>query len=180
MAEEIAENLARGLTEEEARRQAYLKFGSIRRVREEVWRQNSPSFLDSLSRDISHAVRRLRRSPTLVLTVMVSLGVGIAANVFIFTAVNKLLLQTPPIGHPETLLDLHPTLEHGQRVGRLTSSMYDNLQEHVRSFSGIAAYDDFFRPRWRPWRAGTLVGPERDDEFLRRRRASDGHGPRLP
>ncbi len=143
MAEEIAENLARGLTEEEARRQAYLKFGSIRRVREEVWRQNSPSFLDSFSRDISHAVRRLRRSPTLVLTVMVSLGVGIAANVFIFTAVNKLLLQTPPIGHPETLLDLHPTLEHGQRVGRLTSSMYDNLQEHVRSFSGIAAYDDF-------------------------------------
>jgi predicted permease len=142
MAEEIAENLERGLPEGEARRQAYLKFGSTRRVREETWRQNSVSVVDSLSRDISQAFRRLLRSPTVVLTVMVSLGLGIAANVFIFTAVDRLVLQAPPVGHPETLLDLHPMYDHGQRLGEVSPSTYDDLRKHTRSFSGVAAYND--------------------------------------
>ena len=46
-------------------------------------------------------------------------GLGIAANVFIFTAVNRLVLQAPPVGHPETLLDLHPMYDHGQRLGEV-------------------------------------------------------------
>ena len=36
--EEIAENIERGMSKDEARRRAYVKFGSVRRVREEVWR----------------------------------------------------------------------------------------------------------------------------------------------
>ena len=38
MEEEIAENVERGMGKDEARRRAYVKFGSARRVREEVWR----------------------------------------------------------------------------------------------------------------------------------------------
>ena len=39
--EEIAENVERGMDKNEARRRAYVKFGSARRVREEIWRGNS-------------------------------------------------------------------------------------------------------------------------------------------
>ena len=120
LAEEIAENVERGMPADEARRQAYLKFGSLRRVREEVWRDNSFSRVESFWRDMRHVVRRLERSPSVVLTVMVSLGLGIAANVFIFTAVNRLVLQAPPVGHPETLLDLQPMYDHGQRLGEVS------------------------------------------------------------
>src|ERR1700712_1662496 len=109
MEEEIAENVARGMAKDEARRRAYVKFGSARRVREEVWRQGSFSVVESFGRDLSHVLRRLVKSPSTVLTVMVSLGVGIAANVFIFTAVNKLVLGGAPVGDPATLLDLYPT-----------------------------------------------------------------------
>ena len=38
MEEEIAENVERGMSKDEARRRAHVKFGSARRVREEVWR----------------------------------------------------------------------------------------------------------------------------------------------
>jgi hypothetical protein len=38
---EIDENIARGLSPEEARRQAHRKFGSPRRVREEEWNHNT-------------------------------------------------------------------------------------------------------------------------------------------
>ena len=109
LAEEMAENRERGMSSEEAQRQAYVKFGNRQRVREEIRRQNSSSILDALRRDLHHAFRRLAKSPSTVLTVVVSLGLGIAANVFIFTAVNKVLLQGPPVGDPATLLNLYTT-----------------------------------------------------------------------
>ena len=101
--DEIAENVERGIQPEEARRQAYLKFGNPQRVREEAWRQGSLIVVESFARDVRHAIRRLTKSPTTVLTVAISLGLGIAANLFIFTAVNKLVLQGPPVGDPATL-----------------------------------------------------------------------------
>ena len=140
MEEEIAENVERGMAKGEARRRAYVKFGSARRVREEVWRQGSFSVVDSFMRDLSHVFRRLVKSPSTVLTVMVSLGLGIAANVFIFTAVNKLVLQGPPVGDPTTLLSLYPTKSHGQRYDKFSLQMYDDLREQSKSFSGVAAY----------------------------------------
>ncbi len=115
LAEEVAENIERGMSADEARRQAYLKFGSPRRVREELWQQNSFAVVDTFWRDMRQVLRRLERSPSVVLTVMISLGLGIAANVFIFTAVNRLLLQEPPVGHPTTLLNIYSISDHGQR-----------------------------------------------------------------
>jgi predicted permease len=143
LAEEIGENLERGVSAEEARRQAYVKFGSPRRVREEVWRQGTVSVLDSLMRDLSQAFRRLAKSPSTVLTIVLSLGLGIAANVVIFSAVNKLVLQGPPVGNPATLLDIYPTYEHGQRLSKSSMRMYDDVHDEAKSFSGVAAYDIF-------------------------------------
>jgi predicted permease len=139
--EEIAENLARGMQSDEARRQAYLKFGSPQRVREVAWQQNSHVVIETFARDLCHAMRRLAKSPTTVLTVAISLGLGIAANLFIFTAVNKLVLQGPPVGDPARLLNLYPTTHHGQRFDRFTQQMLDDLRGQTRSFSGMAAYD---------------------------------------
>ena len=51
VAAEIEENMARGYSEEEARRAALLKFGNAQQVRERVWRQNTISWLDSVGRD---------------------------------------------------------------------------------------------------------------------------------
>jgi predicted permease len=90
---------------------------------------------------VRHAIRRLAKSPTTVLTVAISLGLGIAANLFIFTAVNKLVLQGPPVGDPATLLNLYPTTHHGQSYGRFTQQMLDDLRGQAKSFSGLAAYD---------------------------------------
>jgi len=139
--EEIAENIERGMRPEEARRRAYLKFGNPQRVREEAWQQGSLIVAESFARDVRHAIRRLTKSPTTVLTVAISLGLGIAANLFIFTAVNKLVLQGPPVGDPVTLLNLNPTTHHGQSYGRFTQQMLDDLRGQAKSFSGLAGCD---------------------------------------
>ena len=151
LAEEIAENIERGMPADEARRQAYLKFGSPRRVREELWQQNSFAIVDTFWRDMRQVLRRLGRSPSVVLTVMISLGLGIAANVFIFSAVNKLLLQEPPVGHPTTLLNIYSTSDHGQRTGPSSLTTFNDLREQAKPFSGVAAYNNFL--------PATIAGP---------------------
>jgi hypothetical protein len=113
--EEIAENLERGLPAGEARRRAYVKLGNLQKIREETWRQNSIAVVEAVLQDARHAFRRLQKSPSTIVTVGISLGLGIAANVFIFTAVNKLLLDSPLVDNPATLLNLSPTTVHGQR-----------------------------------------------------------------
>ena len=100
--EEIAENIERGMGKDEARRQAYVKFGSPRRVREEVWQVNSLLWVERLWADLRYVMRRLRNAPAAVLTVIVSLGLGIAANVVVFSGVNKMVLQGPPVGIQQT------------------------------------------------------------------------------
>jgi predicted permease len=103
LAEETAENQARGMSAAEARRQAYLKLGSSRRVREDVWQQNSFALFDGIWRDFLYAARTLSRAPgfTLMAVLVVSLGIG--ANVALFTVVRSVLLNPLPYRDPGKL-----------------------------------------------------------------------------
>jgi hypothetical protein len=50
-------NATRGLSDEEARRRARLRFGNPRSTRENVWRYRSLPWIDDLWRDFRFAVR---------------------------------------------------------------------------------------------------------------------------
>lgn len=54
--------------------------------------------------DLRYAVRRLRLAPSLSVTIVVTLALGIGANAAVFSLANKLFLESPPgIAHPESL-----------------------------------------------------------------------------
>ncbi len=106
---ESDENVARGMSKEEARRQAYLKFGSPERIREEVWKWNSIAPLEKLLRDIRYAWRTLRRSPGYALMAILTLGLGIGANAAIFTVINGILLRPLPYENPKQIVHLEQT-----------------------------------------------------------------------
>src|ERR1700753_3614240 len=76
--EEIDANIALGMDKDEARRRAHLKFGSVNRVREEVWRASSFLWIEHMWRDLRYVLRKLISAPSSALTVMLSLGIGIA------------------------------------------------------------------------------------------------------
>lgn len=93
LAEEIAENIARGMSPEEARRQARIKLGSAETVRESLWQQNTVSIVDKAWRDLKVAARSLSRAPALWIIVTVTLALGIGANAAIFSIVRGVLLR---------------------------------------------------------------------------------------
>jgi hypothetical protein len=87
------DNIERGMSPEEARRAALRKFGRVIRVRErtrEVW---TLVWLDDLLQDIRHGLRMLRNSPGFTAVAVITISLGVAANVSIFSVADALFLR---------------------------------------------------------------------------------------
>ncbi len=118
--QETQENIARGLSPREARRQARLKFGNGPLIMEDtraVWRW---AWLDNLRRDLVFAAR---------------MTVGIGVTVAVFTAVNALLLQPLPVRNPGQLVTLQPP----EGAGAFPYPFYEFLRDADAGLSDVVA-----------------------------------------
>lgn len=102
LAEEIAENIARGMPEEEARRKARVKLGNVEKVRETLWQQNTLS-VEKLWRDVRYALRTLMRAPGFSLIAIAVMALCIGAATSLFTIVRSVLFRPLPFRDPDSL-----------------------------------------------------------------------------
>jgi predicted permease len=94
----------------------------------------------SWQQDLLRPLRQLARTPTLVITVALSIGIGIAANATIFSIVNRFVLRPAPVGDPSTLLAIH-TIPGGEVCcNGFSTPLYEDFRAQAKSFSGVAAY----------------------------------------
>jgi predicted permease len=101
-----------GLQPDEARRQARLRFGSVDSVEERT--HSSASFAwESVVHDLRYAFRVLRKNRILTAVVVLSLALGIGANVSIFTVMNAVMLQLLPVSEPERLVVITSAVQPG-------------------------------------------------------------------
>src|SRR5258708_7907690 len=107
LAEETAENIARGMEPEAARRQARIKLGNPRSVGETLWEQNTVSVVDTLGRDLKYATRTLSRTPGFSLIAITVMALCIGATTSLFTVVRSVLLRPLPFRDPGRLVMLY-------------------------------------------------------------------------
>ena len=116
---ETDENVARGMSPEDARYAARKKLGNSTHIREEIYRMNSVVFLETVSQDLRYALRQLRHSPGFTSAAVLSLALGIGANTAVFSLLDQVLLRQLPVRDPPRLVLL--TWE-GANVGPNISS----------------------------------------------------------
>jgi predicted permease len=102
----IEDNIARGMTPEEARREALVRFGNQAATKERVAASDASLGLAEWGRDIRYAARHLRRSPGFALTAIVTLMVGIGACVVVFGVLNALVLRPLDVAGAERLVQV--------------------------------------------------------------------------
>lgn len=102
----IEEGVRNGASEAEARRAARLRFGNPVAIREQTAGADAALGLEGMWRDVKYALRRMRRSPGFAATVILTLGLGIGANLGVFRVLYSVLLAPLPVAHPEELVAL--------------------------------------------------------------------------
>jgi predicted permease len=149
LSKEIAAHLAlieedflrRGMTPDEARLAARRAFGSTEQAKELQREAGSFAWVDDLKRDLAYAARTLRRTPAFTAAAIVTIALGLGANLAIFSLVNAVLLKTVPARNPGELLFLSVASASGQsRTSAPPYPCIENFRAGSRSFSAMAAF----------------------------------------
>ena len=133
-------NAARGLPQEEARRQARLHFGNPRSTRERVWQYRSIPWLEVLWRDLRFALRGLGKTPGFTVVAILVIAVGVGVNTAVFSVINTVLLK--PLTYPDSqaLVELRNVAPQGSFPGA-NIPKFSIWRRQNRVFQQVAAYD---------------------------------------
>ncbi len=147
---EVEVNLAAGMSPEEARRQAAIRFGGRERAREECREQRPSWAMEALWRDIRYGLRGLIRNPGFTAIAILTLALTIGAGSAIFSLLNQALLQALPVQEPERLVVLSYAGDHTGHVHsdggnspnkqhEFSYPMYRDLRDQNKVFDGLIA-----------------------------------------
>jgi len=138
--QQIAENIAAGMNEKEARYAAMRIFGNATILKEETRDTWGWITLEQIAQDLRYGFRSLRKSPLFTVVAVLTLAFGIGANTAIFSLMDQVLLQLLPVKHPEQLVLV---AERGIRFGDswgdndISYPMYRDFRDGNQVFSGM-------------------------------------------
>jgi putative ABC transport system permease protein len=155
------ENLARGMTPEEAMLDARRRFGHPAQIKEICHDIRGVGFMETLWQDLRFGVRVLWKNPGFTIVAVLTLALGIGANTAIFSIVNAVVLRPLPFKDPDRimlLLGSNPQRELEQNG--VSPPDFLDWKAQSRSFSEMAAFQStIFR------HTADSAGAERLDGF---------------
>jgi predicted permease len=140
VAMQARKNVDRSRDPEEALRRARIEFGSMSRAAEECRDERGSAPFEALGRDVRFGMRVLRKAPSFTFVAVMTLAMGIGANVVVFGVLNGLLLRPLNVPRAETLYGT----QYGEDPGFQSYANYLDLRDRNRSFESLAAFNFAF------------------------------------
>ncbi len=136
-----------GLDETEARRRARIEFGPAQSLREEARDARGLRLLEEVGRDVRIGVRTLRRHPGFAVSVILTLAVGIGANVAVFSVVHAVLLRpfAYPAHEPDRVLLMAERSPQGERMS-VSYPTFRDWVEQLESFESLSGVVETIAP----------------------------------
>ena len=127
----IDDNIRAGMTAEEARREALVRFGPVEAIKDD-WRDRAGiPLVETLLQDVRYGLRRMRRRPAFTALIALTLALGVGANAAMFGLVDVLMFRTPAhVPDPERIV-------HVDGVNNYVA--YQQFREVVRTLD-VTAY----------------------------------------
>jgi predicted permease len=127
------ENIAKGMTAEQARRAAKIELGGAEQIKESVRAARTGAWLDTLIQDVRFGARMLRKNPGFTAVTILTLALGIGANTAMFSVVEGILLAPLPYRHPDRLV----TIWESNSPFPIDSISYPNFRDWQRDATTI-------------------------------------------
>ena len=131
------------LAAREGARLAEAKLGGTEVIKEECREQWAWARLADFSRDLRFGARGLRRNPGFAATAIVTLALGIAANVAAFGLLDAIVLRRPPYPHPGRIMEIISTSPGGALdfYNPLWAGDVADFRKSASAFEDLAAWD---------------------------------------
>ena len=136
------ENMAKGMTPEEARRAALVEMGGIEKRKEECRETRRVTWIQDLVQDVRYGLRMLRKNPGFTVVAVLTLALGIGATTAIFSVVYGVLLRPLPYHDANRIMAVFEVTSKG-RPSRLADPNFDDFRDQSHSFRAIAKYSDY-------------------------------------
>ena len=115
--EQVDENMAAGMSPEDARAAAVRAFGPVGVIEEQCRDTRRVAFVEHVTQDLRYTLRSLLRQPMLLAAAVVSIAVAVGANTTIFSLANELMFAVPSATRPDQLV--HIQMGGGSHVSHL-------------------------------------------------------------
>src|SRR5216684_2810778 len=122
-------NLGKGMSAEDARREALRSFGGVEQTKENYRDQRKVNLIENFLQDVRFGLRMLRRSPGFSILAILCLTLGIGANAAVFSWIEGILFRPyPAVTHQERLVAVGGTSRGEPRGNPLSWPDFQDLQ----------------------------------------------------
>lgn len=137
---DAAQNLESGMDPEEARYSALRSFGGVEQAKEECRDARGVRLIQEFCQDIRYGARGLRKHSGFTLISILTLALGIGANVAIFSLVDALLLRPLPFADPDRLMMVYEDASaNAFPRGEMAPANYLDIKAQNQVFEDVAA-----------------------------------------
>src|SRR2546423_12845493 len=98
--------------------------------------------MESFLKDLQFAVRTLRKQPAFVITVVLTLALGIGASAAMFGVVDAALLRSLPFREPRQLVFLWGVAGPQRAIRGASYLEIRDWAQRSRTLSGVSVFDD--------------------------------------